>query len=240
MTTSGSRRAVTRRRPRRRAGVLLVVALAWGAVCFVPGRPAGAAPARIDQALVIGDSVSAAISLYPSGVPALQAKHTSRLDLKVCRRLITASCPYQGVTPPNAIDTLRAAAGTFNGVLVVVAGYNDTTANVGLAIDRLVAESQRQGIGRVVWLTYEQRGTNAGLYAAHNATLRAKLQQYPSILRVADWNAKSAGHADWFSSVDPTSVHLSRAGAEALTAYLGVVLDPYAGPDRCASANWQR
>jgi hypothetical protein len=226
------------RRARRWASALLLVALAMTALGLAPGRPAGAAPARVYQALVIGDSVMAGISLYPSGVPALQAKHTTVLDLKVCRRLVAASCPYQGVAPPNAITTLKSAAGTFTRALVVGVGYNDTTANVAAGVDQIMAEAQRQGIPTVIWFTYQQRGKNAGLYAAHNATLFAKQQQYGTRLRVADWNAYSASHNEWFSSTDPTGVHLTPAGAAALTAYLSFALDLFAGADRCASANW--
>jgi hypothetical protein len=226
-------------RARRWASGLLLVALAWTTIAFLPSRPAGAAPARVYQSLVIGDSVMAAISLYPSRVPALQAAHTTLLDLKVCRRLITASCPYQGAAPPNAITTLTAAAGTFNRALVVAAGYNDTTANVAAGVDRIMAETQRQGVPTVIWLTYEQRGRNAGLYAAHNATLFAKQRQYGGRLRIADWNAYSAPHSNWFSATDPTGVHLTSAGAAALTDYLSLALDVFAGVDRCASSNWR-
>ena len=30
-----------------------------------------------------------------------------RLDLKVCRRLVLQSCPYQGSTPSTALETVQ-------------------------------------------------------------------------------------------------------------------------------------
>ncbi len=233
---------MTRRRPRRRAGVLLVVALAWGAVCFAAQpprrrRPGPHRPGAGDRRLGVGRHLA---------VPVRRARPAGEAHLAARPEGLPQADHRQLPVPRgHAAERARHAAwrrpARSTGVLVVAAGYNDTTANVGLAVDRLVAEAQRQGdrtrrdLAHLRAAGHERRP----LRRAQRHAAAPSCAQYPSILRVADWNAKSAGHADWFSSGDPTSVHLSRAGAEALTAYLGVALDAYAGRDRCASANWR-
>ena len=51
--------------------------------------------------------------------------------------------------------------------------------------------------------------------AADNAVLAAGVARYPGVAVLADWNALSDPHPEWFT---PDQVHLEPAGAQALAA----------------------
>lgn len=207
------------------AAALAVVAV--GGVTFTGPAPAQAAPAG---ALLLGDSVLASISSSAAAKGAL-ARHSYVLDAEVCRRLITTSCSSQGRTPNTALEALVAAAGSYTGVLVVEAGYNDST--IATAVDRIVAEARRQGVTTILWLTYHQDGANAATYARHNDTLRQKTAAYPE-LRLVDFHTAASRHPEWFAA---DRLHLNALGATGLATIIAGALDgvaasrPTAPPD---------
>ncbi len=51
--------------------------------------------------------------------------------------------------------------------------------------------------------------------APDNAVLAAGVARYPGVAVLADWNALSTPHPEWFT---PDQVHLQPAGAQALAA----------------------
>ena len=61
-----------------------------------------------------------------------------RLDLRVFRRLVTPSCPYQGSTPSTALQAVQSYGRSLGAVLVVKVGYNQ------------LAQGYRQGIDQVI------------------------------------------------------------------------------------------
>ena len=65
------------------------------------------APRDAVKLTYIGDSKAAAIEFSPTAKRLLARGHTVRRDLKVCRRLVAPSCPYQGVTPTTALRAIR-------------------------------------------------------------------------------------------------------------------------------------
>lgn len=212
---------------------VLVMALIVLAVPLLTlDSPSGAqrtvSPAATTEALLVGDSVMAAMTLS-YGAPAralLAARHSFLLDAKGCRRLITTSCSIGSSPPPtNAITAITAYAGTYSRALVVAAGYNDsTTGSTGLstAIDRILAEAKRQGVPYVVWLTYREAGSLAARFHAHNVLLRQQAALHPE-LRIADWATRSAGlPSGWFSA---DGVHLGPSAASEMADLIADTLD---------------
>ena len=189
------------------------------------------------EALLIGDSVLNGLAqpYSAAGRAALAARHTFILDSAGCRRLITTSCRIPpGSAPTNAITVLRARAGQFDRALVVAVGYDDPSSGefgVGAAIDAMLAEARRQGIGHVVWLTYREAGGpgNAERFRQSNAVLRSRTD--PELV-IADWATQSAAMpASWFSA---DGIHLGPQASAAMGELIGDTLDALV-PVRCTS-----
>ena len=181
------------------------------AASFLAGA-GGAAAKKPVRATFVGDSVAASISYTPSARSALARGLRVRLDLRVCRRLVTVGCPYQGATPPNALDAVTALHRTLGDVLIVYVGYNESSSGYRKGIDRIMRSALAQGAKGVVWVTLrEQRD----IYRQTNAVIRAAAKRWPQ-LYVADWNAFSDGKP-WFSS---DGLHMGATGAEGLARFL--------------------
>jgi hypothetical protein len=203
-----------------------------------PAR-AVAASARV-EALLIGDSVLNGLAqpYSAAGRAALEARHSFILDSAGCRRLIATSCRIPpGSTPSNAITVLRTWSGQFERALVVAVGYDDPSSGefgVGAAVDVMITEARRQGISRVIWLTYREAGGagDAARFRQSNAVLRSRTD--PELV-IADWAALSAGMpASWFSA---DGIHLGAQAAAAMGDLIGDTLDRVV-PARCTSDVW--
>jgi hypothetical protein len=216
---------------------MVVVGLLGVAVLETP-TPAitHAAPATV-EALLIGDSVLNGLAQpYSSaGRAALAARHSFILDSAGCRRLITTSCRIPpGSAPTNAITVLRARAGQYDRALVVAVGYDDPPSGefgVGAAVDVMIAEARRQGIGHVIWLTYREAGGagNAERFRQSNAVLRNRTD--PELV-IADWATRSAGMpSSWFSA---DGIHLGAQASAAMGELIGDTLDALV-PLRCTN-----
>jgi hypothetical protein len=187
-------------------------------------RPEPAA-AALPPVTLIGDSTL--LGMTTSAKAIVTASYNALFEARSCRRLIITSCRGRGVIPPNTIQTMRNYAGRLGDAVVIMAGYDDWY-NFDVAVDTIVAEAKRQGIGHVVWLTYRAVGPYVGVGGAYSATYRAfnailaqKARQHPE-LTIADWHGYSAAQPSWFSS---DGIHLSRAGATALGGFLKARLD---------------
>jgi hypothetical protein len=212
--------------------VLLAVAVCWSAlVGWLAPQPTVAAPS-LAEALVLGDSVLAGIELSPSALTSLTNRHAVVFDAKVCRRLVSTSCSYQGSTPFTALAALQANRGAFSSTLVVGAGYND--GSISAAIDAIVAEARSQGVTKVLWLTYRESGSVAVRMSQNNAALRAKALEHPEI-EVLDWNSLSIDHPDW---VGADGLHLRPLGALAMADLIADGIDQFGAPNRCDPALW--
>ena len=150
------------------------------------------------------------------------------LDAAVCRRLVAASCPYQGVTPSTALQVVQANASHLGDVVVIDVGYNDSWTRYRSDIDAVMAAVNAAGVPNVVWVNLRQAGANAGGYANINAAIQSAAAAYPKI-RVADWNSYSAGQP-WFGS---DGLHLTSTGAQALATFVKAQLDAVP-PNRCS------
>lgn len=221
----------------RACSIVVTIALTAVVAPWTTAGPAAAAPV---QALLVGDSVMNGMAQgYAAQARAeLAARHSYILDTAGCRRLITTSCSIGGKpAPTNAITVIRSRAGQYHGSLVIAVGYNDPpTGSVGVstAVDTIVAAARQSGISDVVWLTYREAGPagNVARFRASNAVLRAKAAEIPE-LRLADWNAASAGlPSSWFSG---DGIHLGGQAALAMARLVADALDR-APVGRCGTA----
>ena len=198
--------------PRVRAALLT---LALALACAVAATSAAAAPAAKKvplKATFVGDSVSASITYVTSAQAQLERGIDVRLDLKVCRRLVQPSCPYQGSAPSTALQAVQSYGRSLGKVLIVKVGYNESSAGYGKGIDEIMRAARADGATGVVWVTLRER---SDVYHWTNVAIRQATKRWPQLV-VADWNAYSAGKP-WFG---PDGLHLTPTGATALATFL--------------------
>jgi hypothetical protein len=164
---------------------------------------------------VVSDSVAASILYVPAARVDLEHGLVVRLDLRVCRRLVEPSCPYQGIAPPTALSAVRSYGSRLGQVLVVDVGYNDSSSGYARGIDTIMHAALEQGARGVVWVTLREAGTYASDYRSINAEIKTAVRRWPELI-VADWNARSSGKP-WFGT---DGLHLNPSGATALANFL--------------------
>jgi len=189
---------------------------------FCMGGLAGAAAAAVlschaagasrTHVTFVGDSVADALAYMPSAQRVFSRGFDVHFDLRVCRRLATTGCPYQGATPSSALDVVDASGAHVGPVLVVDVGYNDDPAQYRRGMDDLVETARALGVKRIVWVTLRE---SQPVYRQTNAVIRSQARRFP-IVEVADWNTWSAGKP-WFRT---DGLHLTAEGATALAAWL--------------------
>ena len=160
----------------------------------------------------VGDSVADALAYLPSTEQAFSRGFDVHFDLRVCRRLATTGCPYEGTAPSSALDVVDASGAQLGPLLVVDVGYNDDPAQYRRGMDDLVQTAGARGVKRIVWVTLRE---SRPIYRQTNAVIRSEAKRFPMV-EVADWNAWSAGKP-WFR---PDGLHLTAEGATALAAWL--------------------
>jgi hypothetical protein len=131
-------------------------------------------------------------------------------DAVVCRRLVAASCVFQGSKPLTVLELVSAEGRTLGPVVVINVGYNDWTAVYD--VDRVMRALTFAGVRSVIWVTLRQTTSN---YAGNNNRIRAAARRWKQLV-VADWNAYSSGKA-WFRE---DGLHLTPTGAFGLARLL--------------------
>jgi hypothetical protein len=214
-TTSSSRH---RRPPRRQAPApardwtIAVLAIVLAALLAAASASAGAtAKPRVT---VVGDSIMGSFDYVAPARRALGKGLDLRSDTAVCRRLVVASCPFQGSTPPTALEVIAASGHSLGRVVVINVGYNDWVAVYD--VDRVMRALRAAGVHRVVWVTLREASSYASLYAQSNARIRSAAQRWRKSLVVADWNAYSGGKP-WFRE---DGLHVTTSGAMGLARLL--------------------
>ena len=191
---------------------ILATAVAAALAASLLAGAGTAAAKKPVRATFVGDSVAASISYTPSARSLLARGLRVRLDLRVCRRLVTVGCPYQGTTPSNALEAVMSLHRRLGEVLIVYVGYNESAFGYRKGIDRIMRAALAQGAKGVVWVTLREE---RDIYRQTNVAIRAAAKRWPQ-LYVADWNAFSHGKP-WFSS---DGLHMGAAGAEGLARFL--------------------
>jgi hypothetical protein len=190
--------------PVRRWTAIGILSAAIAAV-LLAGSPATAAGKP--RVTVIGDSVQASFSFVPKAVSRLGKGFDLRLDAVVCRRLVTSSCTYNGVTPKTALQVIQSKGSALGSVVVMNVGYNEGSGTYD--VNAVMRALRRTGVDHVVWVTLREQRS---VYVAINARIRQAAGRWKR-LSIADWNAVSAGKP-WFGS---DGLHLNSTGAYALS-----------------------
>jgi hypothetical protein len=189
--------------------VAVTAAAATLALTLAVASGAAAAPNQRTPLTVVGDSVAASLQ-YPSAERYLHRTFRLDLDAKVCRRLVTPSCPYNGVQAPSALDAILARRGTIARTVVVDVGYNDAASTYAGDLDRVMRALVGEGVAKIVWVTLRRYGSVRR--ARIDRAIRSARARWPE-LRVADWSRWSRGHSSWFVA---DGIHLDRLGAMGL------------------------
>jgi hypothetical protein len=199
------------RNPRYRRRVRFGVALFTVLVAALTGATTAEAKGPVPVTFV-GDSVPASISYIPAAQAQLNRGLNVRLDLRVCRRLVQASCSYQGSTPTTALRAVQSYGRSLGRVLIVNVGYNESASGYRRGIDRIMRAALAQGADGVVWVMLRE---TRDIYHRTNIAIRTAAERWPQLV-VADWNAYSSGKP-WFRD---DGLHLTATGATALAAFL--------------------
>jgi hypothetical protein len=164
---------------------------------------------------VAGAPTATTVPVPPVGGPVTAVGDSIMLDIQP---ELTADLPGVAVDGlvsrqfEAGIAVVRAdrAAGTLGSVLVVELGTNG--AITPSDVDAMMQAAQ--GVRRVVFVN-----VNVPRYwaAGDNAVLAAGVARYPGLAVLADWNALSTPHPEWFTA---DQVHLDPAGATALAALI--------------------
>jgi hypothetical protein len=194
--------------PVRRALAGLVVSAAV-ALLSVAGASAGESTSV--RVTVIGDSITASFDYVPAARRYLSKGFDLRADAVVCRRLVAASCAFQGSTPATALELIGEHGRALGPVVVINVGYNDWAA--AYDVDRVMRALKGAGVRTAIWVTLRETTTN---YAQNNARIRGAARRWRNSLVVADWNAYSRGKP-WFRE---DGLHLTVSGALGLARLL--------------------
>ena len=92
---------------------------------------------------VIGDSVTESFDYVPAAKRYLGRGLDLRADAVVCRRLVAASCAFQGAAPATALEVVDAEGRGLGPVVVINVGYNDWAAVYD--VDRVVKALRSAG-----------------------------------------------------------------------------------------------
>ena len=188
-----------------RARVWVTALVLLGGIAAATG---GAAPAAKPDVTLVGDSISGSLDYVPSARKVLTRSFDTTFDLAVCRRLVTAGCAFQGRTPTNALEAVRARGRSLGDILVVYVGYNEGSVGYARGMRRIIRAAQAQGARGVVWVTLREADP---VYRPTNGAIRREARRWRSV-EVADWEALSRGRP-WFRE---DGLHLNAAGANAL------------------------
>ena len=200
--------------PRRPDAVLARAVLGIGvvaAVALVALAPTSAGSSGKPRVTVIGDSITASFDYVPAAKRYLGKGLALRSDAVVCRRLVAASCAFQGSTPATALQVIGAHGPSLGSVVVVNVGYNDWAAVYD--VDRVMRALVGAGVRTAIWVTLRETTAN---YSQNNARIRAAARRWRKSLVVADWNARSRGKS-WFRE---DGLHLTSSGAMGLARLL--------------------
>ena len=159
---------------------------------------------------MIGDSVQASFSYVPKAVSRLGRGFDLKIDAVVCRRLITSSCTYNGVTPKTALQLIQTKGAALGSVVVLNVGYNEGSGTYD--VNAVMRALRKAKVKSVVWVTLRQQRS---IYTAINARIRQAAGRWKGFALV-NWNAASSGKP-WFGS---DGLHLNSAGAFALSGLL--------------------
>lgn len=162
---------------------------------------------------IFGDSAAEVLDYVADAKQYLGSGLDVNWELKVCRRLVQLSCPYQGVRPPTVLDVIQSTpTGGLGSIVVVDVGYNDYVDQYENDMETVLKALSAKGVEHVIWTTLHEVRHD---YVSINATIRTEAAKWPQIA-IADWNAAAQGQ-NWFND---DGIHLNSAGAWGLARVL--------------------
>lgn len=214
--------------PRRRSSPVrsrlractIVVAASLGVVAS--GASAAPTASKTGSVLIVGDSVANSLRWADGAIDPIVAKYKVNLQTWGCQKLVTPGC-LPGGKPKSALDFLRAQRSKPADVVIVMAGYNETSRPAFRPNIRTInKEAASQGT-HVIWVTYRQSGNVTTKSAYFNQVLREEDARLPN-LTLADWAKFTKKHPGWFG---PDRVHMYSVGGLGLGRFLRKALDDY-------------
>ena len=196
-----------------RLGVLGAVLLVCAASASVPAPARELRPAALPHVTLFGDSVAEGLTDWLPARKLLADGVDLELEVAPCRRVGQASCPFNGVRPPNVIDVVTSEGAKLGPTVIVAVGYNDFEDQYAKNVSDALDAMQKAGIKRVLWLTLRAARHS---YLTMNDAIVAAAATHPSML-VVDWNLYSRSHPDWFQD---DGLHLLPDGAMAMATLL--------------------
>ncbi len=208
-------------RPRALSGLLLV------ALTCVTAAHAATQPLKVT---IIGDSVADRMQRNADALAFLTDGFRINLQTRGCRTLVITGCTIAGQTapPPTTLQVAQRFGRYLGSIVVIEDGYNDDASRYRQDLDTVMtALRSYQNVKTVIWLTLrDPRNT----YRSRNSVIRAAVKRWPDLV-VADWNAYSANHPDWFNQDDGVGgIHPTPEGAVSLGLFIHGVLVSVAGP----------
>jgi hypothetical protein len=179
-----------------------------GTLATAGGSPAATGPGG-------GSPSTASTSVPPVPGPVTAIGDSIMLDIQPELSVDLPGVTVDGLVSRQfqaGVGVVRAdrAAGTLGTVLVMELGTNGPISSAD--VDAMMQAAQ--GVARVVFVNVN---VPRSWVAADNAALAAGVARYPGLAVLADWNALSTPHPEWFST---DQVHLNPAGASALAALI--------------------
>jgi hypothetical protein len=192
------------------ARVLTAAVVVTAAIGATSGVSANRQTTRVT---IFGDSAAEVLDYVSEAKQYLGAGLDVNWELRVCRRLVQLSCPYQGTRPPTVLDVVQSAPnGGLGSIVVIDVGYNDYVDQYQSDMEAVIKALAAKGVDHVIWTTLHEVRQD---YRSINATIRAEAAKWPQVT-VADWNAAAQGQ-NWFNS---DGIHLNDAGAWGLVRLL--------------------
>jgi hypothetical protein len=168
---------------------------------------------------IIGDSVADRMQRNPDALAALWNGFRINLQTRGCRTLVITGCTIAGQTapPPSALQVIQRFGRYLGGIVVVEVGYNDDPTRYRPDLDIVMRALVRYRVRTVIWLTLREADAK---HAPENRVIEAAPRRWPQLV-IADWNAYSADHADWFLE---DGIHPTPLGAANLGVFIHTVL----------------
>jgi streptogramin lyase len=176
-------------------------------------RIARTTQSKLPRVTLITDSVAGAVWFDP-GARSLAAKGVDLFFEPGQGRMLGSTDP--NAQPETALRLIPQLGRLLGQTVVMFIGDNDYYATDAQNVATANAELRAAGVTRIVWVTLHVSPDHTS-YTFMNDAIAAAATADPVHVTVADWNAYSAGHPEWFQA---DGVHLTGTGPRALAQFL--------------------
>lgn len=176
-------------------------------------RVARTTQSRLPRVTLISDSVGGAVWFDP-GALSLASRGVDLFLEPGQGRMLGSTDP--NASPETALRLIPQLGRKLGPTVVMFIGDNDYYAVDTPNVTTADAELRAAGVSRIVWVTLHISPDHTS-YAFMNDAIAAAAAADPAHVTVADWNAWSAAHPEWFQS---DGVHLTGSGPLALAQFL--------------------